>query len=102
MRRQKREKKHSNEANLFAQMTDHFVLPADVIEQSVQLRVSGDREILIGNYKKLLQFTTEQIIVCGRHQKISITGRNLKIPVFAEDGLRITGRIESICFDALY
>lgn len=98
----KRPKSKKEEQMLLAQMTDRFALPADVVEQSVQIRISGDREVLIGNYKKLLQFTTEQVVVCGKKQKICIQGRNLQIPVFAEDGLRITGRIQSICFDSLY
>ena len=98
----RRKKSKKEEQDFLIRMTDHFVLPADVVEQSIQIRISGNREVLVGNYKKLLQFTAEQVVICGKKQKICIQGRNLQIPVFAEDGLRITGGIQSICFDSLY
>lgn len=77
-------------------------LPADVVEGAIQVRISGNTEVIIGNHKKLLTYLDTCICLCGNRQKVTICGTRLCIPYYTEEAIRITGRIHSISVEPLY
>lgn len=73
-------------------------LPADVIHNEVLVRASGNRELLIENYKGILLYTTEEIVITCKGLSIRICGYDLKIAYFSGYDMKVMGNIRSISY----
>ena len=62
------------------------------------IHLKGQESICILNYKKILKYDFEEIIVLLSNQKLYIQGKCLNIDYFNEDELLIKGRVQSIRF----
>ena len=63
------------------------------------MQLFGNREMQVRNFKKLLSCQENEIcILAGRH-RIRIKGRCLAMAYFAAEEVKVTGCIESICYE---
>lgn len=76
----------------------HLELPGDVIHGDVLLKLSGNREALIENYKGILLYTSEEIVVVCKKMTIRISGCDLHIHYFSGSDMKITGTIQTISY----
>ena len=80
-------------------LVDCLHLPTDVVMGREISLLSGNSQMQIRNFKKLLVCKEDEIcLLAGRHQ-IKITGRCLTIFYFATEEVLITGNIQSICYE---
>ena len=80
-------------------LVDCLHLPTDVVMGREISLLSGNSQMQIRNFKKLLVCKEDEIcLLAGRHQ-IKITGRCLTISYFATEEVLITGNIQSICYE---
>ena len=73
-------------------------LPGDVIYGDVLLRLSGNREALIENYKGILLYTSEEVAIACKKVTLRIYGCNLHIQYFSGSDMKITGTINTISY----
>ncbi len=73
-------------------------LPGDVIYGDVLLRLSGNREALIENYKGILLYTSEEVVIACKKVTLRIYGCNLHIQYFSGSDMKVTGTINTISY----
>lgn len=58
--------------------------------------ITGNREAFIENYKGILEYTKESIVLQGKNCKISFEGRNLSIDYYTNEDMKISGSIDTV------
>ena len=81
------------------QMTEKLELPKDIMLGAVLLHLTGQSEIEIENFKGILCFSQEQIVLSIPHGTIEIYGSNLDIKHYSKEEIKIRGNIQSIKYD---
>ena len=73
-------------------------LPKDILLGFATMSLIGNRELIIENHKGILFFDSGQAVVLSKMFQIVVDGKNLLVPIFTDDMLKITGTIDSITF----
>ena len=73
-----------------------FIDDLDLSKSLIHLK--GQETIRILNYKKLLKYDSNEIIILLTNQKLFIIGKSLNICYFNEDELFVKGNIQSLQF----
>ena len=67
------------------------------------LEVPGDlamkETIVVCNYKSILRYQQEEIVVLGFHGKVVIRGKRLMIPKYTSEEMQIEGMISEIVME---
>lgn len=58
--------------------------------------LTGNREAFIENYKGILEYTKELIVLQGKNSKICFEGRQLAIEYYTNEDMKISGCISCI------
>ena len=73
-------------------------LPKDLCLGALNVKLIGQYEALIENYKCIIEYGNEVIKLQGKNTRVKIQGKNLKISYFIKDDMRIKGLICQITF----
>lgn len=73
-------------------------LPKDVLYGDVLIKLSGNREAIIENYKGILLYTNEEVAIACKKVTIRIYGCNLKILYFSGSDMKVIGEIQTITY----
>lgn len=76
-----------------------FALPADLAYGSVLLSVTGQNELLIENYRGILEYKDEHVRIQAKGCRILIVGKRLQIEYYTNDEMKIKGWIEQIIYE---
>ena len=71
-------------------------LPEDVVYGALIITLTGNREAYVENYRVLLGYTEDNIVIQGKKETVTIRGKNFLIQYFTNDDMKITGCISSI------
>lgn len=71
-------------------------LPSDILAGAPIINAIGRTELVIENYKNIIEYTGTLIKVQTKLCRISIEGTNLNIIYFNNDEMKVTGIIHSI------
>ena len=71
-------------------------LPRDVMLGASILTLIGDTELLVENYRGILEYTQECILLQGKHTRIRIEGCCLKIVYYTNEDMKIAGKISGV------
>lgn len=85
-------------SSMKSQMVDTLELPKDIVYGSVILNVTGRSEMLVENYKGILEYTQEVIRLQTKTCQLQIEGRGLKISYYTSDEMQIIGVISAIIY----
>lgn len=77
-------------------MTEKLELPKDVMLGAVLLHLTGQSEVEIENFKGILEFTGQLILLRVQNGRLEIRGEQLDIRYYANDEMKIVGKIQSI------
>lgn len=80
------------------QLADLFSLPHDIVCGASNVSIIGSMRVIIENYKGILEYNNEVILLQGKQSKIQITGNRLKIRCYNEEEMVIDGRIDGVNF----
>ncbi len=75
-------------------------MPAEVVSNIPKISILGFEEMLIENYKNIVEYEDFYIKVNTYIGLININGFNLKLIQMNQDDMKITGRIDSIDFES--
>ena len=79
-------------------MVESLKLPRDSVLGDSIITVTGNKDILIENYKGILQYSDELILLQGKNCKIELKGKELNIVYYTNEDMKISGIITNICF----
>ena len=77
-------------------MVETLHLPKDYVLGSAIVTITGNREIFIENYKGILEYTCESLIIQTKTCRIHIRGTGLAIEYYTNEEMKIIGCIEKI------
>lgn len=73
-------------------------LPKDSLLGASIITVTGENDIFVENYKGILQYSDDLILLQGKNRKIELKGKNLTISYYTNEDMKIRGMIETISF----
>lgn len=76
-------------------------LPREVVSTDVKVTVNGFDEVLIENYKNILEYQDVLIKVNTFEGAISIYGFNLKLEQMTDEDIKVNGQIDTIEFEKI-
>lgn len=79
-------------------VVESLKLPRDSMLGDSIVTATGNTELLIENYKGILQYSDELILLQGKNRKIELKGKRLNIVYYTNEDMKINGMIESISF----
>ncbi|MCX4303633.1 MAG: YabP/YqfC family sporulation protein [Clostridia bacterium] len=81
-------------------INDILDIPEEVWGKAPKITITGFEEILIENFKGILEYEDFFARISTHIGVININGFNLKLNQMTEDDILVTGRIESIDFES--
>lgn len=81
-----------------AQMVSTMEIPRDLAYQEVLLTVTGNTSVCIENYRSILEYTTQKVLLLTKNGRLQITGKCLEIQSYTSDEMLITGHITEVAF----
>ena len=79
-------------------IADTVDISKDIILDTSLIKMTGSKEVIIENYKGILEYTSSCIRIKTNPQKIKISGTSLEIGTITDEMLYIFGNIASIEF----
>ncbi|MFI3200934.1 MAG: YabP/YqfC family sporulation protein [Eubacteriales bacterium] len=79
-------------------MIDSLSLPRDFMLGASLVTMIGNMEVIIENYKGILDYTEEYILIQGKTSQIQVLGKKLSINYYTNEDMKITGRIQSVSY----
>ena len=77
-------------------IVESLKLPKDTMLGAAIVTVTGNREAFIENYKGILEYTTESIVLQGKNCKICFEGKRLSIDYYTNEDMKISGSIDAV------
>lgn len=88
-------------AKKYSKLDSLLELPREVASSDIKLTLNGFGEILIENYKNILEYQDILIKVNTFEGAITIYGFNLKLEEMTDEDIKINGKIDSIEFERI-
>ena len=96
MRRENRRQPFSPFTRSKELIVESLKLPKDTMLGAAIVTITGNREAFIENYKGILEYTTESIVLQGKNAKICFEGSSLSIDYYTNEDMKITGWVEAV------
>lgn len=64
------------------------------------IHINGTKSMTIENYKNILDYKENLILLQGKLEIIKITGKDFRIDYFTHESMRLNGQIDKIEFQA--
>ncbi len=62
--------------------------------------ITGRQELLIENYRGILEYTQNHISLQAKTCRVMIRGKNLHISYYTNEEMKITGLIDSVLYES--
>lgn len=85
----------------YSKLDSILELPREVASSDIKLTLNGFDEILIENYKNILEYQDILIKVNTFEGAITIYGFNLKLEQMTDEDIKVNGKIDSIEFERI-
>lgn len=94
----KRRKEESEKLTLRQKIANSFDASKEVILDVPKIELLGNSEAVIENYKGIVEYTPEKIVLEANPCQIGICGEKLEIKCVTQEMLFVSGVIDSIGF----
>lgn len=84
-----------------SRITDLLELPKEVVTNKPKLTLLGFEELLVENYKAILEYEDFYIKINTHIGAININGFNLRLKEMTGDDIMVLGKIDSIDFESI-
>ena len=89
--RQSRDRSQQKEA-----LVESLKLPKDIIMGALKVTLTGSHEAWIENYRGILEYTENQILLQGKTCQVCFEGSRLSIDYYTNEDMKISGCIACI------
>lgn len=83
----------------YSRISKFLEIPREVVSNIPKITIVGFEEILIENFKGILEYEDFFVRVSTSIGIININGFNLKLNQMTDDDIEVTGKIENIDFE---
>lgn len=73
-------------------------LPKDVCLGALRVTLTGNCEAWIENYKGLLEYSEEVVLLQGKSCQVRLEGLGLTIDYYTNEDMKISGCIRNVCY----
>lgn len=77
-------------------LIESLKFPKDICMGAIRVTMTGNREAWIENYRGLLEYTQEQILLQGKTCQVCFEGTGLSIDYYTNEDMKISGCISCI------
>ncbi len=88
----------NKETPLNAKIINTCQLPKDVILGASIISITGTGELIIENFKGIIKYHPDLIIIQCKKYQVNIIGNNLMIEMYTKEELKVIGTIFEIKF----
>lgn len=92
-------KKEKERKNWRENLVTSLEVPGDLAMKETIVTITGRSHAVICNYKSILRYQQEEIIVLGFRGKVAIRGKRLMIPKYTPEEMQIYGMISEIVME---
>ena len=99
MGKQKNQSKLSKvKENVKSNLVESLELPMDIMYGAVIITAMGRKQILVENYKGIIEYTQEKIRLQTKTCQVTIQGKRLIVEYYTNEEMKITGYIQGIIY----
>ena len=80
-------------------LVESLELPTDLMYGAGVVSITGRQEILIENYRGILEYTKSHISLQTKTCRLVIHGKDLNISYYTNEEMKITGLIDSVLYE---
>lgn len=77
-------------------LVESLKLPKDIIMGAIKVTLTGSREAWIENYRGILEYTENQILLQGKTCQVCFEGSRLSIDYYTNEDMKISGCIACV------
>lgn len=88
-------------AKKYSKLDSILELPREVASSDIKLTLNGFDEVLIENYKNILEYQDILIKINTFEGAITIYGFDLRLEEMTDEDIKVNGKIDSIEFERL-
>lgn len=74
-------------------------LPGDLAHKAPIITITGPAQVMLENYKSILSYTSEQLIVATCQGRVILQGKNLEISSYTSLEMEVTGKIMAVMLE---
>ncbi|MGN0344203.1 MAG: YabP/YqfC family sporulation protein [Lachnospiraceae bacterium] len=90
---------HMNQHEKRQGLSDGLELPKDVSCGVVIVTVTGRRALVLENYKGIVSYDDDCIVIQTRDCKVTVCGCRLKVDYYTNEEMKIVGLIHQISYE---
>ena len=79
-------------------VVESLKLPKDSMLGASMVTLTGNTDAFVENYRGIIEYTGDLILLQGKTCKIKICGKRLCIDYYTNEDMKISGLIEQICY----
>lgn len=83
---------------LTARVSNMAGIPKDVVLGVPLMRMVGQEEFYIENYRGILEYTDSFVRIQTRIGQLHLTGKHMEIVYYTNDEMKVIGKIESLTY----
>ena len=88
----------NSETKLSNKIIDTCQLPKDVLSGAAIISMTGNTDLLIENFKNIIKYQPDTLILQCKRNQLHIDGKNLNIEFYTNEEIKITGYIAELKF----
>lgn len=81
------------------ELVENLELPKDLMYGAVLVSITGRQEMLVENYRGILEYNQTNISLQTKNCRVIIHGKNLNISYYTNEEMKITGIIDSVSYE---
>ncbi len=81
-------------------IVESLELPRDIMYGAVIITAMGRSQVLVENYKGIIEYTREKIRLQTKNCQVTVQGKQLVVEYYTNEEMKITGFIQEISYDS--
>ena len=81
-------------------IVESLELPRDIMYGAVIITAMGRSQVLVENYKCIIEYTREKIRLQTKNCQVTVQGKQLVVEYYTNEEMKITGFIQGISYDS--
>lgn len=78
------------------EVVEFLELPRDTVYHDSVVTIIGNSRVIVENYKGIIEYSLDKIVLQGKKQRIQILGKKLMIQYYTNTDMKICGLIDAI------
>lgn len=97
-RKKEKKRKDYSKQELWEKLSDKTLLPQEIMTSSCCITSIGQRELVIENYKSILDYQNDRLTLLTGQGRVEIVGKALEILYYGKEEIKVRGKIETIIY----